>query len=691
MKRKNVSRDSRLIAVAASPWRAMLILMFVLMSSSQMMAENPTPVTHIEVGKWYRISNTHYDSELNALFCNGIEQWLDIENYSEKPCCKDWTFEPTDDGFYYIHNSLGAYIADYTKLQDYGTTDILSGTKSEAVKIKVTCEDNRMLLQNMSDSTYLSITSFFSFRSVCWSQTKSSVLVTEVTSSSSTCSALYDTCQLQVGESMLIDNLEHELLQHQWTSNDESIATVNQYGEVTGLKEGDVIVWYSDSINGCSGFTKVTVKNNPCEHEYDPKHDIMAKYVGSGLGLLMSKGYAQFYYDNNYGSFDIYIDGVKFDNKAPVNTTYGGVYVEEMPPTFGLDYAGVHTMIITPTSHPFERLPEEMFYNVYDVESLGNIYFGPNLVELRLPATLTYIGDYNGYGCAYLKDIYYYGTNMSYFSDPSSLKIFCDGAHGDYYYESICGRSALGTKQFHIKSNAVVGVLEQLAYDCNFRVKCIDQPEQTIWVNIDGSHANDSYKIHVGESISVKCFPTYFITKHSVSNPDVLERTDYGYTGEKSGKTTITIWNGDSTQVVKTISVEVNEVELVKVQTVTITPSELTLYTNETATLSVAYAPEDASEKRVTWKSSDNSVAMVSNGVVAGLKEGTCTITATATDGSGAYDECKVTVLVPDGIDNVNNDAATNESWYTLQGVRLSDRPTESGVYICNGKKVVVK
>lgn len=134
-----------------------------------------------------------------------------------------------------------------------------------------------------------------------------------------------------------------------------------------------------------------------------------------------------------------------------------------------------------------------------------------------------------------------------------------------------------------------------------------------------------------------------------------------------------------------------NEVELVKVQTVTITPSELTLYTNETATLSVAYAPEDASEKRVTWKSSDNSVTMVSNGVVAGLKEGTCTITATATDGSGAYDECKVTVLVPDGIDNVNNDATTNESWYTLQGVRLSGRPTESGVYISNGKKVVVK
>ncbi len=696
MERKNVLGSGRPIAAAALPWRTMLVLMFVLMFSSRMMAENATPVTQIEVGKWYRLSDGRYDWATSSLFCNGIEQCLKTVDYVGQPksSCEAWTFEPTDDGFYYVRNSLGAYIADYAKHQ----YDILSGTKSQAVKLKVICEDDRILLQNMSDSSYLSI----SYPSVCWSQTKESVLVTEVPSTSFGCSERYTECQLQVGENILLDNLDR-VQRGQWTSNDESIATVTPYGEVTGLKEGDVIVWYNDSVNGYSGFTKVTVKNNPCEHEYDPEHDIMAKYVGSGSGWLMSKGYVQFYneyygydyykYDESWSWFDIYIDGVKLEHEAlaPSNGTINGVYVGYMPPTFDLDYVGVHTMIIAPKNDDgnyrvsFNNLPEKMFYNVFDVDGLGNVYSGPDLVELHLPTTLFQIGNYNGYGCAYLKDIYVYGATPYY--DTTNPKVFCDiFGCGDDYYNSICGRLVLGTKQLHIKSNS--GVLDQLTNECDFRVKCIDKPEQKIWIN-----ASDSYKILVGKSIYISYFPGYLTIKYSVSDPEVLEKTYNGYVAKKLGKATITIWNSDSTQVIKTISVEVVEEDfnLVKVQTVTITPSELTLYANETATLSVAYAPEDASDKRVIWKSSDNSVAMVSGGVVAGLKEGTCTITATATDGGGAYGECKVTVLVPDGIDNVNNDATTTESWYTLQGIKLSGRPAESGVYICNGKKVVVK
>ena len=35
--------------------------------------------------------------------------------------------------------------------------------------------------------------------------------------------------------------------------------------------------------------------------------------------------------------------------------------------------------------------------------------------------------------------------------------------------------------------------------------------------------------------------------------------------------------------------------------------------------------------------------------------------------------------------------ADKEEVWHTLQGIRLSGRPTERGVYIRNGKKVMVK
>lgn len=47
------------------------------------------------------------------------------------------------------------------------------------------------------------------------------------------------------------------------------------------------------------------------------------------------------------------------------------------------------------------------------------------------------------------------------------------------------------------------------------------------------------------------------------------------------------------------------------------------------------------------------------------------------------------------GISDVNKDmnpsVKDDETWYTLQGIRLSGRPSQSGIYIHNGRKVIVK
>ena len=82
---------------------------------------------------------------------------------------------------------------------------------------------------------------------------------------------------------------------------------------------------------------------------------------------------------------------------------------------------------------------------------------------------------------------------------------------------------------------------------------------------------------------------------------------------------------------------------------VTLSQNALTLYANEsntnhTATLTATVGGEDASDKTVTWSSSDVRVAAVDNGTVTGIGPGTATIYAIAHDGSRVSASCEVTV-----------------------------------------------
>ena len=48
---------------------------------------------------------------------------------------------------------------------------------------------------------------------------------------------------------------------------------------------------------------------------------------------------------------------------------------------------------------------------------------------------------------------------------------------------------------------------------------------------------------------------------------------------------------------------------------------------------------------------------------------------------------------LPTGIVSIDNSqlAIDNDVWYTLNGVRLNGKPTIPGIYIVNGKRVVIK
>ncbi len=84
----------------------------------------------------------------------------------------------------------------------------------------------------------------------------------------------------------------------------------------------------------------------------------------------------------------------------------------------------------------------------------------------------------------------------------------------------------------------------------------------------------------------------------------------------------------------------------ISVSDVMLDKSEITLLVNNSETLIATVVPTDATDKNVIWKSSDTSVATVSNGVVNAIAPGIATITVETEDG-GKRDTCILTVVEP--------------------------------------------
>ncbi|MDH6313128.1 uncharacterized protein YjdB [Parabacteroides sp. PFB2-10] len=127
----------------------------------------------------------------------------------------------------------------------------------------------------------------------------------------------------------------------------------------------------------------------------------------------------------------------------------------------------------------------------------------------------------------------------------------------------------------------------------------------------------------------------------------------------KTGKATITVTTEDGGKTA-TCAVTVTA-KAVAVTGVTLNKTSLSLVEGGSETLTPTVAPTDASNKKVSWKSSNTAVATVdNNGNVTALKAGTATITATTEDG-GKTATCAVTVTAPAAVPMFNIGAQTGD------------------------------
>lgn len=91
-------------------------------------------------------------------------------------------------------------------------------------------------------------------------------------------------------------------------------------------------------------------------------------------------------------------------------------------------------------------------------------------------------------------------------------------------------------------------------------------------------------------------------------------------------------WNITEKETVLTANIDINEEVEIPVESITLNQNTLTLEEGETAELTAAVTPSNATNVAVTWVSSNEAVATVENGIVTAVAEGDCTITASVGD-----------------------------------------------------------
>lgn len=164
--------------------------------------------------------------------------------------------------------------------------------------------------------------------------------------------------------------------------------------------------------------------------------------------------------------------------------------------------------------------------------------------------------------------------------------------------------------------------------------------------------SNYGSSVHVAVGKKVKLTTTVKVTPNKAANRKVTYQssnkkiatvTSLGYVkGVKKGSCKITVKSKKNKKKKAIIKVKVVK----KVTSVTIAEPKNPLYVGNSVTLQATVKPASGSYKKVTWSSSNKSIATVSSsGKVTGKKAGTVTIKATSVEGTKKTGTLKLTVL----------------------------------------------
>ena len=149
------------------------------------------------------------------------------------------------------------------------------------------------------------------------------------------------------------------------------------------------------------------------------------------------------------------------------------------------------------------------------------------------------------------------------------------------------------------------------------------------------------------EQLSYTISPSNATNKNvtwSTSNSGVASVSNGLVNALREGSATITVTTEDGNKTSScVVNVSKKPAQTVPVSSVKLNKESLTLEELESEQLSYTIEPSDATNKNVSWSTSNSNVATVNNGLVNAVTEGSATITVTTQDGNKTA-SCSVTV-----------------------------------------------
>ena len=471
-----------------------------------------------------------------------------------------------------------------------------------------------------------------------------------------------------------------------WKSNNTSVAIVDSIGKITAKSDGTAVITVTTTDGNFTATCIVTVTSQSADGK-ENGYDYVDLGLPSGLkwatcnvGAGKPEDYGSYFawgettakssYDwenlKYHTSGDSY-ENVKF-SKYVSDSNYGTIdnrtTLELSDDAARANWGGSWRM---PTDAEFGELINNCTWtwttqngvNGYKVTSKKSGYTDKSIflpaAGFRSNGSLRNAGS-NGYYWSSSLDTYYSGLACVLYFDSSS--------HDRGYSTRFCGRSVRPV----CPSGSYVSVTGVKLNTTSMSLEVGDTT--TLTATVSPSNATDKR-----------------VTWKS-SNTTVATVDSYGkVTAKSAGTATITVTTTDGSNT-STCTVTVKS-QQVSVTGVKLNTSSVSLEVGGTTTLTATVSPSTATDKSVTWKSSNTTVATVDSiGNVTAKSAGTATITVTTTDG-GNTATCTVTVNADgkeNGHDYVDLGLPSGIKWATCN-VGTS-KPENYGSYFAWGETV---